>query len=269
VIRPYYEDEHVVLYCADFREILNEVVERHGTPDLALVDPPYGETSLAWDRWPDGWPALIPGRSMWCFGSMRMFLERRDEFAGWKLSQDVVWEKQDGSGFATDRLRRVHEHALHYYRGRWDDVHHETPRLGRQGRDKSVRRAAVPKGTHGDRGVSVYVDDGRRLLRSVIYSPNMHGKAINETEKPAGLVENLLTYGCPRPGLVLDVFAGSCSTLVAARNSGRRAVGIELREEQCARTVERRLSWPVLLFDGTAPNDVEAESPDLFDEEKI
>lgn len=245
---PYYADEQITLYCGDFRELLPHVLAEHGEPDLTLTDPPYGETSLAWDRWPEGWPQLIPGRSMWCFGSMRMFLERRDDFAGWRLSQDVVWEKHEGSGFATDRMRRVHEHALHWYRGDWGSIHHDTPRLGMQGPDKSVRRAAVPSTVHGDRGRSNYVDDGRRLLRSVIKAPNMHGKSINETEKPAGLVENLLAYGCPPGGLVLDVFAGGCSTLVAARNSGRRAVGIELREEQCAKAVEHRLSQAVLPF---------------------
>lgn len=251
-VKPFFADDAVTLYHGDFRELLPQVIAEHGEPDLTCTDPPYGETSLAWDHWPDGWPSLIPGKSMWCFGSMRMFLDRRADFDGWKLSQDVVWEKHDGSSFATDRLRRVHEHALHWYRGDWGSIHHETPRVGVRGPDKSVRRASVPKNTHGDRGVSNYVDDGRRLLRSVIKSPNMHGKSINETEKPAGLVENLITYGCPPGGLVLDVFAGGCSTLVAARNSGRRVVGIEMREEQCFLAVEHRLSQAVLPFGESA-----------------
>lgn len=248
--RPYYEDDAVTLYCGDFRELLPAVLDRHGVPDLTLTDPPYGETSLAWDRWPAGWPSVIPGRSMWVFGSMRMFLDHRAEFDDWKLSQDAVWEKPQGPGFTTDRLRRVHEHALHWYRGDWGSVHHETPRVGAVRPGKQVERAASSKMTYGERGSSTYIDDGQRLLRSVIYSPNMHGRAINETEKPAGLVESLLIYGCPPGGLVLDVFAGGCSTLVAARASGRRAVGIELREEQCARAVEHRLSQDVLPLAG-------------------
>jgi site-specific DNA-methyltransferase (adenine-specific) len=246
--QPYYEDESVALFCGDMRELLPEIVQRYGEPDLVCTDPPYGETSLAWDRWPSGWPALVPGRSMWCFGSMRMFLDRRDDFDGWKLSQDAVWEKHDGSGFATDRLRRVHEHALHWYRGAWSDVHHETPRVALNAKtNKSIQHRGHIQHT-GKIGDVGYTDDGKRLLRSVIYSPSMHGKAINETEKPHGLVEQLISYGCPPGGLVLDVFAGGCSTLVAARNSGRRAVGIELREEQCAKAVEWRLSQAVLPF---------------------
>lgn len=250
-VAPYYADEHVALYCGDFRDLLPAVLAEHGEPDLTLTDPPYGETSLAWDRWPNGWPSLIPGRSMWCFGSMRMFLEHRDEFthAGWKLSQDVVWEKHAGPGFATDRFNRVHEHALHWYSGPWEDIHHDTPRVHTGGKRTAVKRAAMGAEWYGERGTSMDVRDGTTFLRSVVYARSMHGKAINETEKPAGLVEHLVTYGCPPGGLVLDVFAGGCSTLVAARNSGRRAVGIELREEQCARAVEHRLRQAVLPLD--------------------
>lgn len=247
-MKPYYEDESVTLYHGDFREILPEVVAKHGEPDLCLTDPPYGETSLAWDTWPVGWPALIPGKSMWCFGSMRMFLDRRTDFDGWKLSQDIVWEKHNGSGFATDRFKRVHEHALHFYRGAWSGVTHDTPRENTGGKRTRVKRSALDAEWHGSRGQSVDVRDGTTYARSVIYSPNMHKKSINETEKPVGLVENLIAYGCPPGGLVLDVFAGSCSTLTAAKNSGRHAVGIELREEQCASAVEWRLRQDSLPF---------------------
>jgi site-specific DNA-methyltransferase (adenine-specific) len=248
----YYADEAVELWHGDYRELLPVVWKKHGNPDLVLTDPPYGETSLDWDRWVWDWPVEMPGRSMWCFGSMRMFLEHSKEFANWKLSQDVVWEKHNGSGFHTDRFRRVHEHALHWYRGDWADIYHDVP-VTMDARKREVRRKQRPAHT-GDIGRSAYTSDdgGPRLRTSVITARSMHGTAINETEKPAGLVELLLTYACPPGGLVLDVFAGSCSTLVAARNSGRRAVGIELREEQCAKAVEWRLSQTVLPFDGEA-----------------
>lgn len=245
---PYWSDGQVTLYCGDFRELLPAVVAEHGEPDLTLTDPPYGETSLTWDRWPDGWPQLIPGRSMWCFGSMRMFLDRRDDFAGWKLSQDVVWEKHNGSSFHADRFKRVHEFATHWYRGPWSEVYHETPTTP-DATARQVRRKTRPAHTGNVEASSyVSVDGGPRLMTSVIRARSMHGTAINETEKPAGLVENLLAYACPPGGLVVDVFAGGCSTLVAARNSGRRAVGIELREEQCAKAVEWRLAQGVLPF---------------------
>lgn len=236
-VRPpvaYYADEHVTLYHGDFREILPEL--DGATFDAIVTDPPYGETSLEWDRWPDGWPAFVApfARSMWCFGSMRMFLDRRDEFAGWRLSQDVVWRKNRGSGFATDRFARIHEHALHWYQGEWAAVHHETPRVPRTGPEKAVTRRSSSPHT-GKIGNDVpYVDDGLRLTPSVLDHRNLQGtNPINPTQKPTGILEPLIAYACPPGGTVLDVFAGSASTGVAARAIGRRAVLIEKRESQC------------------------------------
>jgi site-specific DNA-methyltransferase (adenine-specific) len=246
---PYYVDDRVTLYLGDFREVLPTLDIQ---ADLILTDPPYGETSLDWDHWPDGWPteAAKYARSMWCFGSMRMFLDRRDEFAAWKLSQDVVWEKHNGSGFATDRFKRVHEHALHWYRGDWQSVCHETPRVVSTGRKVSVPSRGQTPHT-GAIGSAAYIDDGSRLTRSVIAASSRHGLAINEAEKPTGVVEPLIAYGCPPGGLVLDLFAGSCSTLVAARNLGRRAVGVEKRESQCEKAA-LRLAQDVLDFGESA-----------------
>lgn len=242
--QPYWEDPDagLALYHGDCREILPALGLQ---ADLVVADPPYAETSLEWDRWPDGWPQLAATitSSMWCFGSMRMFLDRRDEFDGWKLSQDVIWEKQSGSGFAADRFKRVHEVAVHWYRGDWRDMYHDTPRVKvYDPSDKYERRNVTAGIDHTGRiGPHNHTRDGMRLTRSVIKVRNMQGRAIHPTEKPLGILTPLLEYACPPGGLVVDPFAGSGSTLDAARQSGRRAIGIEANEEYAERAA-RRLS---------------------------
>lgn len=249
---PYYADESVTLYLGDCRELTREIVVSHGVADLVVTDPPYGETSLTWDTWPDHWPSTLAGagfRSMWCFGSMRMFLDQRDQFSTWTLSQDVIWEKHRRSGLATDRFARIHEHATHWYRGGWGDQYHQCPKVPHTGpRVATARRAAIEPGTRGAYGSSVWEDDGTRWQTTVIRARAMHRNgAINETQKPVGVLTPLIEYGCPPGGTVFDPFAGSGSTLVAARNSGRKAIGIELRREQAERAAEW-LSQGVLDF---------------------
>jgi site-specific DNA-methyltransferase (adenine-specific) len=244
---PYYADDSVTLYHGDFRELLPILAI---TADLIVADPPYGETSLDWDSWIDGWPSMLTpySNAMWCTGSMRMFMDHRDEFANWKLSQDIVWEKHNGSGLHADRFRRVHEFGLFWYQGSWDSLHHVTPTVDQAVRRTRRSKRRPPHLGHIDASPYSSEDGGPLLMTSVIFAPSMHGRAINETEKPTALLEPLISYACPVGGLVLDPFAGSSSTLDAARNLGRRAVGIEKRESQCEKAANR-LSQGVLMFE--------------------
>lgn len=238
-MEPYYADDLVTLYHGKFEELLPALTLPQ--EPVIVTDPPYGETSLEWDRWPQGWPSIAAqhARSMWVFGSMRMFLGHVSEFNDWKFSQDFVWEKHNGSGFAKDRFKRVHEHALHWYRGKWSEIHHETPTTP-DATPRQVRRKTRPQHMGAiEESSYVSVDGGPRLMRSVMFHRSMHGRAINETEKPVEVVSPLIEYATKSGDLVLDLFAGSCSTLAAARVLGRPSIGFEQREEQCEKAAKR------------------------------
>lgn len=76
----------------------------------------------------------------------------------------------------------------------------------------------------------------------VIHVEQVHSsKHIHPTEKPVPLLEKLIEMSTAPGELVVDPFAGSGSTVLAARNLGRRGIGIEINQRYVAR-VRRRLS---------------------------
>ncbi len=217
--------------------------------DLILTDPPYGETSLAWDRWQSGWPAharrvLKKSGSMWVFGSQRMFWNNAGDFIGWNLAQDLVWEKQNGTGFAADRFKRVHELALQFYRddASWSDVYKKVQRVPYFGPDKHTRARSMRTPHTGKIGLQEYKDDGTRMMRSVLFVRNEHGRAEHPTQKPIGIVEPLLLYSCPPGGTVLDCFSGSGTTGIVAARHGRQSILIEAKQEFVELTARRTSS---------------------------
>lgn len=231
------------ILVGDCREIMAD----QGPFDLIIADPPYGDTSLEWDRRVFGWTKvaldrLKPTGSLWLFGSMR-FLLHLGSPAGFRFAQDIVWEKHNGSGFAADRFKRVHEHALQFYRADspWESVWNEVQTTP-DATARTVRRKQRPAHT-GHLGLSAFTseDGGPRIMRSVIYMPSMHGRAIHPTEKPSSLLEVLVRTSCPPDGLVGDFFAGSGSAGEAAAVAGRNYVGCEI-DPAMAAAAQARLS---------------------------
>lgn len=234
----------VRLLCGDCRELM----VGEGPFDLILADPPYGDTSLGWDKRVEGWlplarAALKPTGSMWVFGSMRLFIETGVDFraAGLRLAQDVVWEKHNGSGFAADRFKRVHEHAVQFYRDdvAWASVYNEVQTTPDATARTVRRKKRPPHMGHIEAGAYASEDGGPRLMRSVIYMRSCHGTAIHETEKPAGLLEILVRTSCPQGGLVGDWFAGSGAAGDACQMIGRDYVGCELNEVMAEKARQR------------------------------
>lgn len=246
---PYYDAAGTQIFHGDCREVLPQL-DLAGV-NLVMADPPYGDTSLDWDVPVRDWLPLVEQVGyLWCFGSLRMFMARAADFARWKLSQDTIWEKHNGSNFAADRFKRVHEQAALFYQGGWSEHYHQPPVTmdERTYGHKRATRRLPPKHT-GKIGVSTYepVEGGPRLVRSVIYARSMHGDAIHPTQKPVEVVGPLVEYACPPGGLVLDPFMGSGTTLRVAKDRGMRAIGIELDAAMCEKAA-RRLDQEVLAL---------------------
>lgn len=253
-MRPYYEQGGIAIYHGDCREVLCRLADESATVDVVLTDPPYGETSFDWDRRVAEWPALVEPLltrkgSLWCFGSLRYFLDQRDAFAAYNLAQEIVWEKHNGSIFHADRFRRVHELLVHFYpkRAQWADVH-KAPQFTLDATARTVRRKGRPAHSrHIDAGAYVSQDGGPRLMRSVQQVRSCHGSALHPTQKPEGIVRPALAYSLPPGGLVLDPFMGSGTTLLVAREMGARAIGIEIDERYCEVAAKRLAQQPLFV----------------------
>jgi site-specific DNA-methyltransferase (adenine-specific) len=223
----------VLLLTGDCREVMRD----RGPFNMIIADPPYGDTSLGWDKIVSGWAEvaisrLKPTGSMWVFGSMRCFMETAPSFraAGWKLGQEIIWEKHNGSGFQADRFKRVHEIAVQFYRNDtpWAQVYNDVQKTDDATARTVRRKKRPPHMGHIEAGHYESEDGGPRVMRSVIYMRSCHGEAIHPTEKPVGLLEILIRTSCPHGGLVGDFFAGSGAAGEACAQSSRDYVGVEL-----------------------------------------
>lgn len=101
------------------------------------------------------------------------------------------------------------------------------------------------RGIYGEGGLTPatsYADEGSaaRFFYCAKANKQERGEGnIHPTVKPVALMEYLIKLVLPPGGIVLDPFAGSGTTLVAAKNLGVRAIGMELDPEYAAIAIRR------------------------------
>ena len=198
MIKPYYEEKGITIYHGDCREILPHLPK----VDLVLTDPPYGVSKATWDR-------EVPKEAIklaWkqtrgaflCFWSA-FDLNSIPELVGESPKNTIVWWKPNLPAlYMWDRSRLA---------AQWEPLFY----FAKPGYEPSERPTDVW-------GIN-YVTNG---------SINKVG---HPTQKPLALIHKCLeTF----PGeLTVDPFMGSGTTLRAAKDLGRKAIGIEIEEKYC------------------------------------
>lgn len=131
--------------------------------------------------------------------------------------------------------------------GRWDCPHPATARMcltWDKGDWPGMGDLALPWGPSTE---EIYVLGAGFVGRrggSIVRSDRMTGCTQHPNEKPVGLLVKLLQR-CP-PGMIADPFMGSGTTLRAAKDLGRKAIGIEIEERYCE-IAAKRLGQRVLF----------------------
>lgn len=212
----YYQDDYVTLYHGDCLTEHREWLDA----DVLVTDPPYGvaytsgrvegqkrnTTGINNDKSPE-----TRDKALTAWGDCPSI-----SFGSWRVPkpanvrQQLIWDKGDdpGTGDLTMPWGSTFEEIYISGKGK----------IWQGGRTVSVLR--VPKINHN--------------------RPDRHG---HPTPKPVPLMERLIER-CP-PGVVADPFAGSGATLVAAKNLGRKVIGVELEEKYCE-IIAKRCAQEVL-----------------------
>lgn len=206
--KPYYQDEYATLYCGDCRELIP-----HIEADVLVTDPPYGMAFKSNYR-----------------------NKSHERIAGDESDDLLVWAcglrpKHSAYIFCRwDNLASVPRptSAITWAKNNWSmgDLDHEHARqteliLFYRGPDHEW-----PESRPTDR------IDARRT-----------GNAQHPSEKPVDLLIGVLRW---TRGTVCDPFAGSGTTLLAAKQLGRRSIGIEIEEKYCE-IAAKRLAQGVLF----------------------
>lgn len=230
---PYYSDELVTLYHGDCREITEWLAA-----DVLVTDPPYGSQVL------NGLGVNHGG-----YG-------RRQNAAGnsrHASTRDNVG--REGFTIANDMSTECRDEALGMWGARGPVLLFGSPRMPDppiEVADRLVwdkKRLGMNAGPWRYRHESIFVTVGFERVSDAAGSvltafpeqnDHIHGK-------PLGLMVELVAAA--PTGLLADPFAGSGTTLVAAKRLNRPCVGVELEERYCELTA-RRLDQGVLAFDG-------------------
>jgi DNA modification methylase len=225
-MQPYYEHGGITIYHGDCREVLPGLE----APDCILTDPPYG---IAWEQHGGGKTGKSRG------------MRRRPGIIG------------DADTSARDAILVLYPTIPALVFGSFRAafplgvvqvlIYRKTPDAGLVGSVTGFRTDAEPVFLLGEwpkRAAHSSSVVASRVGLQTLAKPGLHPHS-----KPLDVVTRLLS--AMPDGTVLDPFMGSGTTLRAAKDLGRRAIGIEIEERYCE-IAARRLEQEVLDF-GPAP----------------
>lgn len=212
--KPYYEDSKagITIYLGDCRQIIPYLDET----DLIITDPPYGISYQSARRTEWQRKEKIQGDDtfpLWIFSlkpKIALFV-----FCRWDNLYEIPKPK---SFIVWDKMNHSMGDLVHEYGRQWE-------------------------------GIAFYPGEDHRFLSrpaDVIRRPRIDPiKLAHPNEKPISVMTSLIDF---HPSTqILDPYMGCGSTLLAAKDLGRKAIGIEIEEKYCE-IAAKRLRQEVFNF---------------------
>lgn len=218
-----------------------------GLADCVWTDPPYGVNYVGGtgmtiqNDGPEGLEVLLNGAMIAAVAAAkggapvyvahsetkRMTFEGAMLQAGMLVRQNLVWVK---SSLVLGRLDYQSRHEPILYGATpepEEGTESEENQVGYDDDHDPVLYGFTPNGLGKlGRGGERWYGDHKKT--SVFEFPKPTRSADHPTMKPVELVQAMLDNSCPRKGIVLDLFGGSGSTMIAAHHHGSKARLVEL-----------------------------------------
>jgi site-specific DNA-methyltransferase (adenine-specific) len=208
------------------------------TVDYVLVDLPYGQTACHWDTpidlklmWKELRRICKPATQLAFFCTVKFgHTLIHSNPSGFKY--DLVWHKSMMVGFLNAKIMPMRNHEMLYifnigqpYGGGFKACYNPQKRPGES---KAKKQAARVKALYGNTAGYVKTTTTCGLHPGSILRFNNPSKSYHPTQKPTDLCEWLIKSYSNEGDVVLDFTMGSGSTIVAAINTGRKYIGIEM-----------------------------------------
>jgi len=231
-MKPYYEHAGITIYHGDCRDVLPTLPR----VDLILTDPPYELTATGGG-----------------IGARRKYLADIAGHIDNGFDMDLLRSYPNWMCFCSkDQMPRLIFAAMEWKR-RWALITWNKPNP-----TPLVNANYLPDTEYIVHGFesAAHLYGGYNQRSRWILHPVEQNRIAHPTVKPIPVIARLMRTGSDVGQCILDPFMGSGTTLVAAKQLGRRAIGIEIEERYCE-IAAKRLEQEVLQFTEPAPEPVQ------------
>ena len=225
-------DEHTI-HHGDAYAILETLPE--DCADAVITDPPYGTTQIEWDtaaNWERLWPLIKrvarPNAVVVSYSAQPYTVDLINSNRDW-WRYEIIWAKTMGTRYLDANRRPLQGHeniqvfaerlnASTYNPQKWDsgEYYHKTCTVEHE-HYNSIKNSNPTRASNGE----------RHPLTIISSANGNHQNKKHPSQKPTDLMRWLVRSYSNPGDTILDPFAGSGTTGVAALREGRQFIGIE------------------------------------------